>query len=167
MNKKIFFLFVVFGCSSLEKTLIYSSASGMLAGASSGVLLSPNRESRHLNGVIFGLTGAIVAGGVGYLLYRDDPRNYKLKNMLTEEERMNFIELDLEQMKINMSIDKEEAYKVPPVKDLPLELKGKVGRQFVIKYISKERYLKKDNKTFYIPAFSIYQHSYNLPGEEE
>ena len=163
----VIFIFLLQSCSSLKKTFIYTSASGVLAGATSGVLLSPNKEVRLVNGVVFGLAGAAVAGSVGWLLYKDDPRNFKLKNMLTGSEQREFIELDLGQMKINMSIDKEEAYKIPPIRNLPSKLKGKVGRQFVIKYTSKERYLKKNNKTFYIPSFSIYEHSYNLPGQIE
>ena len=48
-----------------------------------------------------------------------------------------------------------------------IKLKGKVKKQYVIKYQSKERYLNKGNKTFYIPPFQIYEHSYeSLEGDK-
>jgi len=71
----------------------------------------------------------------------------------------NEIELGLGPLKIDASLDKKEAYQVP-VKELPEQLKGKVNKQYLIKYQSKERYVKKGAKTFYIPAFDIYEHAY-------
>ena len=161
MKKYLFIGLFLLGCSSLKKTLIYSASSGAMAGAVAGTALSPNQESRLANVVVFGLVGAGIAGGVGYLLYKDDPRNYKLNNMLLEHSPED-LELDLETIKINMGLNKKEAY-IVPVKDLPKPLKGKVGKQFVIKHESKEQYLQKGPKTYYIPKFSIYEHTYSLP----
>ena len=152
-------------CSSLKKTLIYSSLVGGATGATAGAMLSPNKESRGANAAVFGLVGAGLAALAGYALYKDDPRNYKLDQMLMEEKKArvsydpNEIEIGLGNFKIDANLSKEEAYKVP-VKELPEKLKGKVNRQFLIKYQSKERYVKKGNKTFYIPAFDVYEHAY-------
>ena len=165
--KKINIVIICFflsGCSSLKKTLIYSASSGALAGAVAGAALSPNKESRKANALVFGLVGAGVAGSIGYLLHQDDPRNYKLQNMLVEH-RPQDLQLDLETIKINMGLNKKEAYTVP-VKELPKALMGKVGRQFVIKHESKEQYLRRGEKTYFIPSFSIYEHSYSLPTEK-
>jgi hypothetical protein len=41
---------------------LLGAAAGALAGGAGGVLLSPNAESRNLNGLVFGLTGGLVGG---------------------------------------------------------------------------------------------------------
>ena len=149
----------------MKKTLIYSAMAGGATGATAGAVLSPNKESQGANAAVFGLLGAGVAALAGYALYKDDPRNYKLDNMLMDEKEAkvpynpNEIEIGLGNLKIDANLNKREAYKVP-VKELPTQLKGKVNRQYLIKYQSKERYVKKGNKTFYIPAFDVYEHAY-------
>ena len=172
-------ILAVTSCSTMKKTLIYSSLAGGVTGATAGAILSPNKESRGANAAVFGLVGAGLAALAGYALYKDDPRNYKLDQMLMEEKKAgvlynpNELEIGLGSLNIDANLSKEEAYKVP-VKELPEKLKGKVNRQFLIKYQSKERYVKKGNKTFYIPAFDVYEHAYgetpdsinsNLEGE--
>ncbi len=153
-------------CSSMKKTIIYSSLIGGVAGTTTGVMLSPNKESRGANGVIFGLLGAGITALAGYALYKDDPRNYPLQNMLMDEPKASLndsdpnIELGMGAFKIDANLNKEVTYAVP-LKDLPEELKGKVNQQFLIKYQSKERYVKKGNKTYFVPAFDIYEHAYS------
>lgn len=160
--KQFSIILLLNSCSSLKKTLIYSSLTGALTGATSGVVLSPNKESRAANAAVFGLIGAGIATLTGYALYKEDPRNYKLKNMLIEPKKKNLngpIELGLGALQINANLNKDEAYRVP-VKTLPDKLKGKVIKQYLIKYQSKERYIKKGKKTFYIPSFEVYEHAY-------
>ncbi|HLE12972.1 MAG: hypothetical protein A2451_12425 [Bdellovibrionales bacterium RIFOXYC2_FULL_39_8] len=150
-------------CSSMKKTIIYSSLIGGVAGATSGALLSPNKESQGANAAVFGLIGAGVAALTGYALYQDDPRNYQLKNMLLSEKkevRPDEIDIGLGNLNIQADLKKVEGYKVP-LTELPEKLKGKVNKQYLIKYQSKERYVKNGNKTFYIPPFEIYEHSYD------
>lgn len=137
---------------------------GGLAGATAGAALSPNEESRGANAAVFGIIGAGVAALTGYALYKDDPRNYKLDNMLTEERKKvsidpNELQIGLGDLKIDANLGKQEAYEVP-LKKLPKHLEGKVNKQFLIKYQSKERYIKKGSKTFYIPSFDVYEHAY-------
>lgn len=151
-------------CSTLKKSIIYSSLTGAMTGATAGALLSPDKDSRGANAVVFGLVGAGIAALAGYALYQDDPRNYKLQNMLMEEEKKEVLnphqlEIGIGDLKIDANMEKQEAYEVP-VKELPEKLKGKVNKQFLIKYQSKERYIKNGSKTFYIPAFDIYEHAY-------
>lgn len=165
----IFMVSLLTSCSTMKKTIIYSSLSGAIAGASGGYLLSPDKQSRGVNAAIFGLVGAGIAALAGYSMYEDDPRNKKLNHMLDEPIAMgpNSLDLDLDDLKIEANLSKEEAYKTP-LRDLPDELKGKVKKQYVIKYQSKERYLNKGNKTFYIPPFQIYEHSYeNIEGDKD
>jgi len=151
-------------CSSLKKTLIYSSLAGGMTGAATGALLSPNKASQGANAAVFGLIGAGVAALTGYALYQDDPRNYKLQNMLMDEMPKakadpRELEIGLGNFKIDASLAKQEAYEVP-VRELPEKLKGKVNKQYLIKYQSKERYIQNGSKTFYIPAFDVYEHAY-------
>lgn len=160
----LFICLLLSSCSSLKKSIIYSSLAGGMTGATAGVLLSPDKESRGANAAVFGLLGAGIAAIVGYSLYQDDPRNYKLQNMLMDDEKKEVInpsqlEIGIGDLKIDANMQKQEAYEVP-VKDLPEKLKGKVNKQFLIKYQSKERYIKNGSKTFYIPAFDIYEHAY-------
>lgn len=168
---------LITSCSSMKKTIIYSSLAGGMTGATAGALLSPNKKSQGANAAVFGLIGAGVAALAGYALYKDDPRNYKLKNMLLDKEKEakeinpNGLEIGLGNFKIDANLNKKETYEVP-LKELPEKLKGKVNKQFLIKYQSKERYVKKGNKTFYIPAFDIYQHAYgetpdSVKGDED
>lgn len=162
----IVFLFIFSSCSSLKKTLVYSALAGGMTGAAAGVLLSPDKESQGANAAVFGLIGAGVMALGGYALYQDDPRNYPLNQMLMEKTEAksepldpNQLELGLGPIKIDANLDKSEAYQVP-VKDLPDALKGKVGKQYLIKYESKERYINQGGKTFYVPSFNVYEHSY-------
>ena len=152
-------------CSSMKKTMIYSSLAGGLVGSLAGAALSPDKESVGGNAAIFGTIGAASAAAVGYVLYKDDPRNYKLKHMLREKKPVNpnEIELGLGSFKIDANLEKKERYKVQ-LKKLPAKLKGKVNKQYLIKYQSKERYVKKGNKTFYIPSFEVFEHAYDEKG---
>jgi len=147
----------------MKKTIVYSSLVGGMAGATAGALLSPDKASQGANAAVFGLIGAGLATLTGYALYQDDPRNYKLKNMLLPEGKPvnpNEVDIGLGNIRIQANLEKQEGYQVP-LKDLPEALKGKVKKQYLIKYQSKERYVKNGNKTFYIPAFEIYEHSYD------
>ena len=147
-------------CSTLKKTIIYSSLSGTMAGSLGGVALSPTKQDRGANAIVFGLVGAGVAGLTGYALYRDDPRNYKLRQMLTpEKENPNSISLGLGPLNLKAQLNKDEIYRVP-VKKLPDKLKGKVGKQYLIRYRAKERYIKQGPKTYYIPSFEVIEYSY-------
>lgn len=163
---KLLCLIICFGlgatsCSSLKKTMIYSSLAGGMAGATAGVMLSPNTQSRGANAAVFGLIGAGIAVLAGYALYKDDPQNYKLKNMLLDKKKLNLsdLEINLGNLRIDANLEKKEAYPIP-VKNLPPELKGKVNKQYLIKYKSKERYIRKGDKTFYIPSFEVFEHAY-------
>jgi hypothetical protein len=167
--KYLVLIILLSSCSTLKKTLVYSAMSGGLAGVAGGIALSPNKQSTGANAAVFGLIGAGVAAITGYVLYKDDPRNYKLKHMLMEKKPIDpdELEINLGAFKIDANLEKKEAYKVP-VKDLPKELKGKVNKQYLIKYQSKERYVKKGTKTFYIPPFEVFEHTYDdkLEGEK-
>lgn len=152
-------------CSTLKKTLVYSSLSGGVTGATAGALLSPNKESSGANAAVFGLIGAGIAAVAGYALYQDDPRNLKLKQMLIPEKDnkpkfdQNEFGIDIGKINIDAKLDKSEAYEVP-IKELPPELQGKVDKQYLIKYQAKERYIRQGGKTLYIPPFEVFEHNF-------
>ena len=80
------------------------------------------------------MIGAGVLTLAGYALYKDDPRNYKLDNMLLDNKKdvsltQDDLEIGLGNLKIGANLGKEAVYEVP-VKDLPERLKGKVNRQY-------------------------------------
>ncbi len=156
------FIFLFYSCSTLKKTIVYSSLAGGAAGAASGYVLSPNKESQGFNTAVFGIVGAAAAALIGYSMYEDDPRNKKLNHILEKKDPLgpNTLGLDLNDLKIEAHLDQGQKYETP-VKELPKELEGKVKKQYIIKYQSKERYLNKGNKTFYIPSFQIYEHAYD------
>lgn len=160
MNKLILAVLILSltGCSTLKRTLVYSSIIGGLAGSATGVVLSPNKESRRGNALLFGAVGAVASGLIGYALYKDDPRNYELKHMLMDDKKKK-LDIDLGGLNIDASLKAQDIYKVP-VKELPEELKGKVNKQYLIKYKSKERVINRGKKTYYIPDFEIYEHAY-------
>ena len=163
--KKLFIIALILSsCSSVKKTLIYSSLAGGTAGAATGLAVSPNKNSRAANALVWGLAAASAMALIGYLLYKDDPRNFKLKEMLIKSSKGP--EIDLGNIKIDAIFNKKEAYPVPTIK-LPEKLKGKIGQQYLIKYQSIDRYHKVGNKTYYIPAFEIYEYSIDDPTKKE
>jgi len=162
-------LVILQSCSSMKKTILYSTLTGAVVGGASGYALSPDKESQGANTAVFGLIGGVVTGLIGYVLFKDDPRNKKLNHMLLDKDKKidpNKIDIGFNNFNINADLKKQEAYKVP-VKNLPPKLRGKVKQQFVIKYTSKERYVQKGEKTFYIPAFEVYEHSYDQLGKSK
>ena len=159
----VVFVLLLVSCSTLKKSIIYSALSGGMVGATSGAILSPDKPSQGANAVVFGLIGAGVAALAGYALYQDDPRNYKLNSMLLPEEKRPLpdeVDIGLGNINIQAKLQEQEGYKVP-LGELPDKLKGKVKQQYLIKYQSKERYVTNGSRTFYIPSFEVYEHSYD------
>ena len=74
-------------CTTYRKTLIYSSSAGCLGAGSTAIALARPRTQKNLmaNGVLWCAIGGIVTGGIGHILYKDDPRNQRLDNMLFEK----------------------------------------------------------------------------------
>lgn len=154
-------LLFISSCSNLKRTLIYSAASGLVVGAVTGATLSPDRKNRSANALTFGLVGAAATALIGYALYIDDPRNKKLDPLLSEKiPNEDELSIDIGKIKIFADLKKKSAYKVP-VTELPKELRGKVKKQYLIKYETPERYIKKGNKTYYIPSFQILEHDFS------
>ena len=63
---KYILLLSLLSCSTLKKSITYSALTGAVAGGSSGYVLSPDKESRSANSLVFGLVGAAIMGTAGY-----------------------------------------------------------------------------------------------------
>ena len=110
--------------------------------------------------IVHGALGASLAALAGYWLYEDDPRNRPLSPMLElDPQPAGNLEMESDKLRISAAVTPVNIYRVP-VMELPPELAGKVGRQYLIKYRSKERTIRRNGRTWYIPDFEFYQYAY-------
>jgi hypothetical protein len=63
------------GCASRTRpeNILIGVGSGAVAGAVGGAALSPNEPSKPWNALIFGLTGALIGGALGYMARSKEP----------------------------------------------------------------------------------------------
>ncbi len=75
------------GCTTYTKTLIYTSGAGCLgAGGTASVIAEPRTKNNVIaNTALWCLIGGTITGVIGHLLFKDDPRNQRLDNMLFEK----------------------------------------------------------------------------------
>lgn len=154
------------GCSSMKKTLIASGGTGAVIGATGGAVFSPNKESIDKNAYLFGITGALIGAGLGFLFY-DRPKEKKLSgSMILEEESELGEELplfdfspELKKLKPEIKFKPAKKYEVP-LEKLPKELEGKVKKQFIIEYESEARTMDLGRRTIQISPFKAWEHVY-------
>jgi hypothetical protein len=169
----ILFLIAVFisGCSSLRGTLITSSVLGGSLGAMSGVIFSPNTESKPGNALIFGTIGAVAGALIGNYFYSNDPENRDLKQMLYEKDlkgsgpnQTKDVGLfdfapELKNIKPDVSFKPVKKYDVPMEK-LPENLKGKVKKQYLLEYETEGKTIQYEGRTIEIAPFKAWEHVY-------
>jgi len=97
---------------------------GATAGAAGGALLSPNDESRGLNALVFGLSGALVGGGGAFLFGAEDKKN-EVSN-------------DLRSRELRGAVPGRE-YQVSPQQELPDFLKNRVQPVVIEEFVEKDR----------------------------
>ncbi len=79
-------IFSFSGCATNpRKRALYGAGIGAGIGAFGGAVLSPNDESKGVNALVFGLTGAVLGGIVGLFLH-DDAELPKAGDTLEERE---------------------------------------------------------------------------------
>jgi len=78
-----------FGCATSAGRFAISAVIGGGAGAAGGAALSPNEESRALNAILFGLTGALAGGVIGILTEKDKTTLPKVQSLRTQFEISN------------------------------------------------------------------------------
>ena len=162
-------------CSTLRKSKIYGGLAGAvlcgIVGAQIGKDRSPDKESVGLNKNIGMATGAAICGVGGYLLgkalYESDPRNFEDKpidfeNSKKEESKQAFLPTGNSGIDFSdLSIKQDSESRIPLVKGLPVELKGKIQRQKIIKYKVPAQTIKtKDGRLIHFNGGQAIEHRY-------
>ncbi len=155
------------GCSSLRGSITVGSLIGGTLGAMSGVVFSPNKESRNGNALIFGTVGAASGALLSHYFYTNDPENRDLKQMMipndplkknTEVPLFDFSP-ELKNVKPELSFKPVKKYEVP-IEKLPESLQGKVKKQYLLEYESEAKTIQYQGKTIEISPFKAYEHVY-------
>ena len=166
----MFLMFSLFlsGCSSLRGSISTGSIIGGSLGAMSGMVFSPNKESRNGNALIFGSLGAGAGALLAHYLYTSDPENKDLKQMMIpddplkkkgEEVPLFDFSPELKNMKPELSFKPIKKYEVP-IEKLPESLQGKVKKQYLLEYESEAKTIQYQGKTIEISPFKAYEHVY-------
>lgn len=76
------------GCASLSgtKRLVVSAGIGAGAGVIGGATLSPNEESRALNALVFGLSGALISGGIAMITDAKPEPSSRITDLRTRDQ---------------------------------------------------------------------------------
>jgi hypothetical protein len=155
------------GCSSLRGSLTVGSIIGGTLGAMSGVVFSPNKESKNGNALVFGSIGAASGALLSNYFYTNDPENRDLKQMMipndplkknTETPLFDF-NPELKNIKPELSFKPIKKYEVP-LEKLPESLQGKVKKQYLLEYESEAKTIQYQGKTIEIAPFKAYEHVY-------
>ena len=154
--------------------MTYGGIVGGFLGASVGAIvgkkLSPEGKTNEVaNSLLGGGLGAALGGiggaYAGKYFYGDHPENRKLKQMILPKNdigKFNLMDLDLGNSRISIEA-KLEAYKKyhVPTGNLPEKLKKVMNKPVLIEHKVQERYINlKDNKTIYIPEFTIIEQTF-------
>jgi hypothetical protein len=117
---------LVSSCASIrgKDRVLVAVAAGSVAGAGGGASLSPNDESRGLNAIVFGLSGALVGGAVA-LLTDPEPNPEPGPSSLKDRE-------------IGLG-GKSRDYLVVPHQELPEFLKRRVQPVVIEEYVESDR----------------------------
>ncbi len=113
-------------CASLNSQkdrMLAGAGTGAALGVGGGILLSPNDESRGLNGLVFGLSGALIGGAIGYIT---TPAEKPTQTAKTLEER----EL--------ANVPQAKEYVVSPQGELPNFLKNRMSPAVVEEFVEQD-----------------------------
>lgn len=164
----IFICFYITGCSSLRGSITVGSILGGTLGAMSGVVFSPNKESRPGNALVFGAIGAGAGAWLSHYLYTNDPENRDLKQMIIPDDQKNKkaeavplfdFNPELKNIKPELTFKPLKKYEVP-IEKLPESLQGKVKKQYLLEYESEAKTIQYQGKTIEIAPFKAYEHVY-------
>ncbi len=156
------------GCSSLRGAITTGSIIGGSLGAMSGMVFSPNKDSRNGNALIFGSLGAGAGALLAHYFYNNDPENRDLKQMMipddplkkrSEEVPLFDFSPELKNIKPELSFKPLKKYEVP-IEKLPESLQGKVKKQYLLEYESEAKTIQYQGKTIEISPFKAYEHVY-------
>lgn len=172
MRLKFFILLFIIifntGCSTFRSSITVGAVLGGSLGAMSGVVFSPNKESRNGNALVFGAVGAGVGAFLAHYFYTNDPENRDLKQMIipddplkkkNEEVPLFDFSPELKNIKPELSFKPIKKYEVP-IEKLPESLQGKVKKQYLLEYESEAKTIQYNGKTIEISPFKAYEHVY-------
>lgn len=155
-------------CSSLRGTLITGSVIGGTLGGMSGVIFSPNKESKAGNALVFGALGAGLGALLGHYFYTTDPENRDLKQMILDDDKQKNSKKevplfdfnpDLKNIKPDVTFKPVKKYEVP-LEKLPKDLEGKVKKQFLMEYETEGKTIQYEGRTIEIAPFKAWEHVY-------
>lgn len=167
MMLKIFcILFLCTSCSSLKKSIATGAILGGVTAAGGGAIFSPDPYSRDKNAYMFGVLGALVGAGLGYLFHEEPKKPGYKSPMILDEPVQNHQEVplfdfspELKSVKPEVNFKPVKKYEVPQEK-LPPELEGKVKKQYIIEYEADARTIDLGNRTIQISPFKAWEHTY-------
>lgn len=154
-------------CSSLRSSLITGSVLGGSLGAASGVIFSPNKQSKAGNALIFGTLSAGLGALLAHYFYTNDPENKDLKQMIFEDNKQPIkkevplfdFNPELKNIKPDVTFKPVKKYEVP-IEKLPDSLQGKVKKQFLLEYETESKTIQYEGRTIEISPFKAWEHVY-------
>ena len=154
-------------CSTLKGSMITGSVLGGSLGAASGVVFSPNKESRAGNALIFGTLAAGLGALIAHYFYSNDPENKDLKQMIFEDKQEQIkkevplfdFNPDLKNLKPDVTFKPVKKYEIP-IEKLPDSLQGKVKKQFLLEYETESKTIQYEGRTIEISPFKAWEHVY-------
>lgn len=161
MNKIFLAILImnIASCSStsLSKSVGYSTALGCLAGGGAGFALSPEGAyNKRANAATFCAVGAVVAGAVGYLLYKDNPLNETQKRSLDNPITINNeVDLGNANININQTFKPTGAASLPQV-ELPPGMAGKMPSPKIYVQEVQEQRVNQNGNYIYIEPHKAY-----------
>lgn len=153
-------LSLISGCSTFNKTMLYSSLGGAVAGGFIGKSASPDKESDNFNLGLGAIVGGAVSAGAAYLLFREARPDLKLKNSpLKEEVQLQPITdttLSLGALRIAPPMEPISERKVIEFsKNVPEEIKRSAKKQYYRKHKTKPVTIEDNSRTYEIPSFEV------------
>lgn len=162
--KTILLCLTISSCSStsLKKTIIYSSIAGCTAGGAGGFALSPEGDrNKKVNTALFCGVGALIAGGAGYLLFKDNPSNQHLEKRIVppskarESSALYEVESSKNVISINSKIGDMKALRVTD-EEIPESLRARLPKNRVIVKEVQEQRIQKNGETIIIDPHKMY-----------
>ena len=157
-------LFILSSCSSLNKSMIYPALGAGTLSAFAGAALSPNKESRNMNALVFGISGAIGGALLGRFFYNENPENKPLPSMILPKTHQETNSIDFIPS-TNSPIESPIVINTTPIKKynlpeapIPEELKAFAKKQYAIEYQVEGKVIEKGNSSYYIKPTTVIEY---------
>ena len=146
-------------CSTLNKTLLYSSLGGAALGGVVGKELSPDKDSNNFNMVLGATLGAALTSALGYFFYQDARPSLRFKDSPLPEDLPPVPILDdsfgLDKINIKPKIIPTGGKEYLQYANIPEDLKKSAKKQYFKRYQTESYSFDQNGKTYQIPSFEI------------